>query len=467
MGKRNRTSQEDLKAVKSFEESLQKGEPLFLDVSIYEIIVHFYLEHAKINKALKAATIGFEQHPFSSEMMVLKATALLSKGYYDKAEELIDKVELYQPNDLETILLRVQYLSLQEQYEEAQQYISEKLLLADAEDQADLFVALAGILQDWGKFDDAISYYQQALAIDSTIEEAIYDLSYCLEILDRQEEAIELFKTIIDKDPYSCDAWFCLGMAYLKIEDNGKARDAYEFAIAINDNFAPAHFNLGELCVFEEQYEQALEHFNKTLSLEGPGPDIYYSIAFCMERLAKYGKAIEFYRKASKINVFYDEAYYGIGRCLEAQDKPYEAIHFYGKAIKLDHYNPSYWLAKADAEYRTGNVTSSIEAYQEACVLDPTNPEIWKNWSFVHYEMGNFAEAYDLVMAGIEELPEEAELYYRAVVYLISAGKYKEAFTYLENALILDFEMHHILFEFFPRLETQKGLYKIIDQYRK
>jgi len=467
MGRRNRTSQEDFKSVKSFEESLQKGETPFLDVSVYETIVHFYLEHAKLNKALKAATLGYEQHAFSSEMMVLKATALLSKGYYDKAEELIDKAELYQPNDLDTILLRVQYLSLQEQYEEAKNYLEERLLYADLEDKGELFLAMGGILQDWGRYDEAIGFYRKALEIDADQEEAIYDLSYCLEITEKQEEGIVFFQQIIDKDPYSFHAWFCLGILYFKLERYDKAKDAYDFAIAINDNFAPAHFNLGESYVFEEQFELALEHFNKTLSLEGPSPDIYYSIAFCMERLAKFSKAIEFYQKASKINIFYDEAYYGIGRCLEAQDKHYEAIHFYGKAIKLDQHNPSYWLAKADAEYRTGNITSCLEAYQEACLLDPLNPEVWKNWSFVHFESGNFVEAYDLILAGIEELPEDAELYYWAVIYLINAGKYKEAFNYLENALILDFEKHHVLFEYFPRLETQKALYKIIDQYRK
>jgi tetratricopeptide (TPR) repeat protein len=467
MGRRNRTSQDDFNAVKSFEESIKSGEPVFLDVSVYETVVHFYLEHLKLNKALKAATMGYEQHPFSSEMMVLKATALLSKGFYDQAEELIDKAELYQPNDLDTILLRVQYLSLQEQYEEGKNYLEEKLLLADDEDRSELYVAMGGILQDWGKYEEAIEYYNNALEINPNLEEAIYDLSYCLEITEQQHDGLILFQQIIDREPYSFDAWFCLGILHFKLENYTKAKDAYEFAVAINDNFAAAHFNLGEVYVYEEDYERALEHFNKTLKIEGPSPDIYFSIAFCMERLAKYSKAIEFYQKASKINDFYDEAYYGIGRCLEAQDKSYEAVHFYTKAIKLDQHNPTYWLAKADAEYKTGNITSCLEAYQEACILDPLNPEVWKNWSFVHFESGNFVEAYDLILAGLEEIPDDADLHYRAVIYLINAGNYKEGFNYLENALILDFEKHHVLFEFFPRLETQKALFKIIDQYRK
>jgi hypothetical protein len=50
---------------------------------------------------------------------------------------------------------------------------------------------------------------------------------------------------------------------------------------------------------------------------------------------------------------------------------------------------------------------------------------------------------------------------------MIAAGKYKDAFIYLENALVLNFENHTVLLEFFPKLQTQKALFKIIDQYRK
>lgn len=85
----------------------------------------------------------------------------------------------------------------------------------------------------------------------------------------------------------------------------------------------------------------------------------------------------------------------------------------------------------------------------------------------IYYEQGDYDEAISLIMNGLETMPDDPDLYYRMTVYLIEAGKYKEAFNYLENALILDFDKHIQLFEFFPKLETQKALFKIIDQFRK
>jgi hypothetical protein len=46
-------------------------------------------------------------------------------------------------------------------------------------------------------------------------------------------------------------------------------------------------------------------------------------------------------------------------------------------------------------------------------------------------------------------------------------GKYKQAFQYLETALTLDFDKHLILFDYFPELETQKALFRIIEQFKK
>ena len=53
------------------------------------------------------------------------------------------------------------------------------------------------------------------------------------------------------------------------------------------------------------------------------------------------------------------------------------------------------------------------------------------------------------------------------VVYMIGSGNYKSAINRLETALMLDYEGHKVLFDFFPNLPTQKALYRIIDQFRK
>ncbi|MBW3545042.1 MAG: tetratricopeptide repeat protein, partial [Bacteroidetes bacterium] len=213
-------------------------------------------------------------------------------------------------------------------------------------------------------------------------------------------------------------------------------------------------------------YEQALEAYKNTHKWEGPSAETYCCIGNAYEKLKQYEQAIKYYQKATKADVSFDRAWFGIGYCLCQQNRHFEAVYFYTKSLKYDAENGTYWLALADAEYRAGNLMSSFEAFQAASQYDGNNPTVWMEWSYVYFDLKEFDKAFVIIKAGMDELPDNAEMLYRATVYLISAGKYKEAFNFLENALILDFDKHTVLFDFFKKPEVQKALYKIIDQYR-
>jgi tetratricopeptide (TPR) repeat protein len=223
---------------------------------------------------------------------------------------------------------------------------------------------------------------------------------------------------------------------------------------------------MGNSLINLQRYPEALIAYMRASELEDPNPETFVCIAACYEQMKNWELSIQNYKHALKIDTNYEDAWFGIGCCMLAQDKSFEAIHFLKKAIQANEDNERFWLNLARAEYKTGNVISSLEAYEKVCELDPFNAEMWIEWSHIYYDQGDYERAISLITSGIDELPDNAELYYRAAAYMLSAGHHKEAFNFLENALILDFDMHTILFEFFTQLETQKALYKIIDQFR-
>ena len=86
---------------------------------------------------------------------------------------------------------------------------------------------------------------------------------------------------------------------------------------------------------------------------------------------------------------------------------------------------------------------------------------------YAHLARLRFIKRWGLMRNAVEVQPMEAELHYRLCAYLLAAGRYREAYETLENALTLDFDKHRLLFEYFPELESQKALARLIDQYRK
>jgi hypothetical protein len=66
----------------------------------------------------------------------------------------------------------------------------------------------------------------------------------------------------------------------------------------------------------------------------------------------------------------------------------------------------------------------------------------------------------------ISIMPDEALLYYRTAAYHFSTGQLKEAILYLENGILLDYDSHAVLYDFFEDVKTQKTLYKIIQEIK-
>ena len=106
-------------------------------------------------------------------------------------------------------------------------------------------------------------------------------------------------------------------------------------------------------------------------------------------------------------------------------------------------------------------------SFEKAAELEPDFEDVWHKWSLVLFDQSNFERAYEIIQQGIDELPDNAALYYRATAYLLHAGDYREAIINLEVALSLDYKAHEQLYDFFPELEKQKALFKLIEQYKK
>jgi hypothetical protein len=67
----------------------------------------------------------------------------------------------------------------------------------------------------------------------------------------------------------------------------------------------------------------------------------------------------------------------------------------------------------------------------------------------------------------VELHPHEAHFHYMICAYLLAAGRLREAYQELETALTLNYEQHSLLFDYFPELEKQPALQRLIDQFRK
>ena len=83
--------------------------------------------------------------------------------------------------------------------------------------------------------EKAIKKYFEMKESGNLVEEyPLNFLGYQLMGIDKQKEAIEIFKLNVEAYPESYNVWDSLGEAYMKIEEYGKAIKNYEKSLELN-----------------------------------------------------------------------------------------------------------------------------------------------------------------------------------------------------------------------------------------
>jgi tetratricopeptide (TPR) repeat protein len=456
------------RTVRRFEEMLATSATVFFDLSDFELLIDHYTGQQDYPHALRACEMALEQYPFSADLLIDKAQILAMLSRTTEALRLIDEVAELEPNNPDVAVTRGIIYSQRSEFGRAVEFFEQGLAQSgDDHGRDDVEFNLGLAYQHWGKPRAAARHYQQSLKLNPANESAAHELLQCWALSDELGNAPAFFQTFVDTDPFSARAWFNLGLAHFRLENNDDAHDAFEYATFTDADFHAAFGYLGQTLVLRGDYRSALDAFDQSFPTGQPTAEALCNLGECHEKLQEWTEAKRYYQRALELDPETDEAWFGLGMVLAGQERWFEALHYMRKALSLYDESGEYWLGLARCEYLVGNIVSALDAYEHATAADPASAEAWVGWASVLFEQGHHEEAADLVKTALETAPDDAELNYRAAAYLLAAGRYREAYTYLENALLLDFDKHPMLFEYLPALASQPTLLRLIDQYRK
>ncbi|MDZ4665841.1 MAG: tetratricopeptide repeat protein [Bacteroidota bacterium] len=108
--------------------------------------------------------------------------------------------------------------------------------------------AKAKLLQDVGKFDEAISEYMALLNKDKNYLQANYNIgAIYLDVKSDYPKAIEYLNKALEQDNQWAAAYFARGYSYAKMGNKLNAADDYKKCLAIEPNFTEATVGLRQL----------------------------------------------------------------------------------------------------------------------------------------------------------------------------------------------------------------------------
>ncbi|MBV8391581.1 MAG: tetratricopeptide repeat protein [Alphaproteobacteria bacterium] len=136
-----------------------------------------------------------------------------------------------------------------------------------------------------GDLKEAIARYEQALAIDPRISEALSNLGLALKSAGRLEDAIGRYQQALDLKPNSPEILSNLGIAF---REQGRAADAvacYRKALALKPDYPSALSNLGNALKDLGEFDEAFDCYRKALALKPVYPDVLTNLGTALFEL--------------------------------------------------------------------------------------------------------------------------------------------------------------------------------------
>lgn len=282
-----------------------------------------------------------EANPLNREVLVKLAT-VLQTYFPENTDETIDCYEKLLEFDIDTAQIYYELGHLYLKKEDKINSISAFKLALERDTENPFYNnSLAYAFSKAELYDDAIEFYQKAIAINPDNEwtaivcqalGAIYG-----EIKGNIEAAVATYQAGIILDPNNYELHISLGDIHMAEYDLDKAIRAYCDAILLNPEDYRGYFKAGTALWEKDYLEEALVAYHKAIELNPENAYAQNNLGILyLDGLGDAEEALEYFEEAIALNANYTLAYFNAGRASQMLDFTNDAANYYQMAIDLN-----------------------------------------------------------------------------------------------------------------------------------
>lgn len=245
--------------------------------------IHFFVN--KVQRADQLLKRAVEIEPQNIESMLRLAQLHHYLKRYDEETELLNKILDIDKRNTQAYFMKG--MVAKELQDTAKAMQNMQLAVQMDADYYNAYIQMGLIAADQGN-PLAIQYYRNALEIQPTSEEALYNLGMYYQQTGDYQMALNTYRAILVVDPMDFDAHFNIGAIYTDYLDSAaKGRENFELAIRDNPADARGYYGRGKTSEAMGDYNAASADYKKALELNPQ----YTSAALALERMStKAGK---------------------------------------------------------------------------------------------------------------------------------------------------------------------------------
>jgi protein O-GlcNAc transferase len=389
-------------------------------------------DQGKVNEAIASYQRSLTAQPDFAPSYLALGQVLLAQGILDPALSAFAKVQSLQPNLI----------------------------------SADIYFDLGSILSQKGRIEEAINFYQQAIAIAPNWGEAHTSLGDIFLKIGKLEEAISCYQASIagapdfsvaylqiakafqqratlyqqqafdlQPDLATAEVHFNSGLSFSEQGQNSLAIRAYQRTIQLRPDWAEAHCNLGNLLSARGNNEEAIVSLQWAIALNPYLIEAYSNLGNVLVKQGKFDIGIQYHQEAIALKPNWAELHFNLGDAFAQNNQLEDAMTHFLKAIAL---KPTL----AEAHFRIGKLFESCGKFDEAIQYYQQTLSLKPNWEDAHYSLGkaflaagNSPEAIECYRRAIAIAPFLFEAHWELGFALWQVGRMKEAIATFQSLL--------------------------------
>lgn len=342
--------------LRQYEEMVRTGRQTYFDSEELTDIAEYYATRNREEEAGKVIEYALSIHPGSTDPLIFKARTLMLKGDYEGAWQMAECIP--DQSDREVTFLYAELLLINEQLPaEARFARAEKLLKKGVLDREETHNDYLLSVQDITELYADYEFYSEARELaEATLERVVKEewkpssqttarliLAECYGYEMRYYDAVKLVNEVLDADAYNTEAWYKLGNLYSESERFQDALDAFDYALAIDEEMMRALFAKANCLAMLSHPAEALRLY-ETCERKGFAPPVlYYARGMVAFSLDLFEETIEYIQKSfqgcheSWFNIV--DAYVNLAISYVKTDRTREAEEIYHKAEQREEFD--------------------------------------------------------------------------------------------------------------------------------
>jgi len=316
-------------------------------------------------------------------------------GQLDKAQEHLNETIALNPNNPDNYVLLAKLLLERGEIASASEAIEKAQENGGSSAEIDYLNGM--IAQRYGRFVDALYWYQQASTRETNSAHYVAAVAETLVALDRAVDALALVRSRWTDFEQNATLREIAGSIHMMLDQYEEAADAYQEAARITTDDVLLKFKLGEALTLAGRYEEAR------------------SVLITAHDMAKDTPP---------------SALVLLGRCNLALERNDEALEVLQEAAEKGPNNPRYWSWLARAALASHDLLTARRAANQTVAIDSDNPHHHMMLGFVCMRQRDYEAAVASFEKTLQDSPNDRMAQFLLAKAHVAMGKPATALAY-------------------------------------